>query len=137
MFLPVFHGRTEKTETSFPFFARRGFSLEEAQRRDVPSGQRAREMGGRKRCPHGKLDFSCAACNNPCPHGKRKDHCAACKGCPHGKLKDKCVHCRGCPHRKLKYSCVQCSACPHGKLKYSCVHCGACPHGNVKYFQYN
>ena len=70
MFLPVFHGRTEKTETSFPFFAR-GFSLEEAQRRDVPSGQRAREMGGRKRCPHGKLKYSCVHCS-ACPHGNVK-----------------------------------------------------------------
>ena len=47
----------------------------------------------RKRCPHGRVKYDCAACN-PCPHGRLKNHCLDCSPCPHGKLKDCCAACR-------------------------------------------
>ena len=118
--VPASFPRQDRENRNFFSFLRASWLLTRggAAPGDVPSGQRAREMGGRKRCPHGKLDFSCMDCSG-CPHRKLKYHCVHCNPCPHGKLKDKCVHCGGCPHRKLKYSCVHCSACPHGNVKYN------------------
>ena len=85
-------------------------------------------MGGRNRCPHGKLKSNCVHCK-PCAHGKLKKDCVHCSGCPHRKLKQHCVDCSPCAHGKLKKNCVDCSGCPHRKLKYNCVHCSGCPHG--------
>ena len=63
----------------------------------MPGSQRRRRlwsaMGANKRCSHGKVKGSCAACNL-CPHGKVKYDCADCNPCPHGKLKYKCKACK-------------------------------------------
>jgi hypothetical protein len=85
-----------------------------------------KQCGGKGRCPHGRIRYSCKDCNvlgtggeAICEHNNRRYRCVECKvlGVGGSSL---------CEHNKVKRNCIQCGGagiCEHGRQKSNCKKC--------------